>query len=432
MSLRRLFDLILRKKGFARDFLMSSVGSLLITFVLILMTGIISRNLEPHEFGIYGVGRRAVAFLYPFISLGIPISLVWHISREDSKKKKFAYLASGTVLSLIILAILLTLIFLLRNPIARFVFSSSDRSLSFAVYLLVASLFSVMLLNAWERGNLDFTRYNIFNFLFMALLPLASVSLLCYTRFATSNGKLLARHILVGIAIAQGLSILILAGITVRAFKYISPSELVTASRSILRYGVPRVVAVSLYPAVLLFPPWMSLKLGYKEVAGVISAGLMIFRMADVFSMAFGSVALPYVSRITSREEAGRLRPAIRSLSIYVIVFSVLLTITLIYFMPFVVRIWLGAKYVPYADILRILMVSLPFYFYYSVFRSVIDGLEFRAVNSKNLLESVVFMVLFFAVASFLRVNELLVVILSQNAAFMWLGAKTLQFLHNV
>ncbi|RLA96046.1 MAG: hypothetical protein DRG83_17830, partial [Deltaproteobacteria bacterium] len=108
MSLRRLFDLILRKKGFARDFLMSSVGSLLITFVLILMTGIISRNLEPHEFGIYGVGRRAVAFLYPFISLGIPISLVWHISREDSKKKKFAYLASGTVLSLIILAILLT------------------------------------------------------------------------------------------------------------------------------------------------------------------------------------------------------------------------------------------------------------------------------------------------------------------------------------
>jgi O-antigen/teichoic acid export membrane protein len=193
-------------------------------------------------------------------------------------------------------------------------------------------------------------------------------------------------------------------------------------------YAVPRIPGAAAFGALLAIGPFLAPHFGSLREAGYLVAGQSVLRVVEVGTASFGLVALPKMAALHARNRPEYVRDRVEDLVGFVLHVGLFAACQLAVWAPEIVRAWLGPAYAPAVPIIRILLIALVPYLGYAMLRSVIDGIEVRAVNAGNLYVAL-------AVAAALSLGlgaagwGAFGLALASAAGLMVLGVRTVRFL---
>lgn len=173
-----------------------------------------------------------------------------------------------------------------------------------------------------------------------------------------------------------------------RKIKWKGMSQLRLTFKDLLKYGIPRTPGGVALAGILTIGPFLAPYFGTMRDAGYLVVGQSVFRITEASVVAFGLVALPKISQIFSEGKTDFLRSRIRDILIMIIDIGLFGIIQIFIWSNDIVLIWLGEEYLEAVPIIRIFLVSLCPYLGYVMLRSIIDGVEERAINTLNLFIS--------------------------------------------
>jgi O-antigen/teichoic acid export membrane protein len=100
-------------------------------------------------------------------------------------------------------------------------------------------------------------------------------------------------------------------------------------------------------------------------------------------------VAIAKVSQLVAAGEQTLLRERIADVSAVVLHVGAFATLQLWVWTPEIIDAWLGPEYLPGVGVVRIVVLAVLPYLLFVTLRSVLDGIEERAVNAVNLYSAV-------------------------------------------
>jgi O-antigen/teichoic acid export membrane protein len=157
------------------------------------------------------------------------------------------------------------------------------------------------------------------------------------------------------------------------------------AGKELLRYGLPRVPGGLLLAGLFSLGPLLAPYFGSAKEAGYLAVGQSIFYVSEAGLTAFGLVILPKVAQLVAEGRVGFLQERISDVLAFTIHFGLFTAIQFFVWSDVLVRVWLGDSYSEAIPLMRILLLGAVPYFVYVMLRSMIDGLEEKAVNTRNL-----------------------------------------------
>ena len=154
----------------------------------------------------------------------------------------------------------------------------------------------------------------------------------------------------------------------------------------LLRYGLPRVPASALEPALDLALPWMAVVSGAGLIgAGYLAIGLALMRPLNPISGALSQVLIPASAASVAREEFDEHAARIRRVGRWALHGGLFMTFQVAIWADVLIQLWLGPAYAPAGGVAAIVCLSLAPSFLFACLRGLIDGETERAVNTVNL-----------------------------------------------
>jgi O-antigen/teichoic acid export membrane protein len=161
-------------------------------------------------------------------------------------------------------------------------------------------------------------------------------------------------------------------------------SRLPRALTDLSRYGIPRTTGGVAVQWLLALGPFMASRHGGMAAAGYLLAAQTIFRLADVATAAFGMVVLPKVVVLQSEGSAKYLGQRVNDVVAFVCHLGVFACLHLLVWSRPLMLTWLGSSYAPAVPVMQIMLTAMVPYIAYVMLRSIIDGVEQKAVNTVN------------------------------------------------
>lgn len=357
-----------------------------LTEFLVMASQILLYKLAAHYLGRtgfseYALVRRTVSLLQPAVMLGLGVGLPRFIAlaqgRGDGVRVSRYF---GATLRFVSLAILLVVLALLlgQGVFAYLLFGSAEYHFlipQLALMLIGLSLHGVVY--AYFRGQLFMTRANVLNLVNLGVAPA-----LVFFRFNTKISALLWALGGVWTVIA----LIALSFTPLRAAFRLSRPEY----RELLNYGLQRVPGDFILLALLALPAIFTAHLGGIGKAGDVAFGTSIANMIASMFTPIGVILLPKASRSAGSGLLGELRAEIRLIALVAVIVPTLIIAALEIYAPPLIRFYLGSGFESSAAIVRLVVIaSMPLALYY-VLRNVIDAFHERAVNTVNLVASLV------------------------------------------
>jgi len=154
----------------------------------------------------------------------------------------------------------------------------------------------------------------------------------------------------------------------------------------LFRYGLPRVPASALEPALDLALPWMAVVSGAGLVgAGYLAIGLALMRPLNPISGALSQVLIPASAASVAREEFEVHASRIRLVARWAVHGGLFMTLQVVTWADVLIELWLGPAYASAGGVAAIVCLSLAPSFLFACVRGFIDGETERAVNTVNL-----------------------------------------------
>jgi O-antigen/teichoic acid export membrane protein len=192
--------------------------------------------------------------------------------------------------------------------------------------------------------------------------------------------------------------------------------------RTLLSFGLPRVPGEFALVGLFAIPSLIAVRVHGVAVAGQYSAAMSVLTMASGVFAPVGLVVLPRASaQAATGDMAGLRRLVLRILGggILLAISGVILGELII---PPFIRWYFGADFVPAVGVFRVCLLGAIPYAVYILMRSILDALDVKAVNSRNLIISLI------AVVVLCLVNRSIIwMSWSLVAALTLLGALTLR-----
>ena len=162
-----------------RNYFSAFLTELIIMVMSVLLYRFCLLRFGEDDFSIYSIYRRGFSFLQPLLMIGLGVGIPRFISLHFRDKKRIAgYYSAATIIILMICAISSVLLFIFSRHISAFVFGAE-----FYEYLippLILMLIGVLVYNisySYYRGILNMKLANLFQFLFLGIIPVVSVKL---------------------------------------------------------------------------------------------------------------------------------------------------------------------------------------------------------------------------------------------------------------
>jgi O-antigen/teichoic acid export membrane protein len=355
---------------------LTSVGAIL---SLVYVTRVIAQ-LGPEAFGAYGLSRRLLTVLTSLTTIPLGVALTRSIALADTQAKRRQYFACGLAVALIAGGIALAFAFSFRNVTARIVFHDSAYA-----WLLVATtaLFAAMCVYSptysYFRGGGRMDLANAANFVFLSLAPVAAVLLLFHLRSVT----------LIVFGIAAGTVFAAVPAFAV--LRQGRAGDGVWSRFAELReYALPRVPGGLAFSALLAIGPYVASATGALKGAGFLIIGQSLVTITEAGTESFGLVALPKVAGLVAARNSDFLRARIADILTLVVQVGMFATVQLLLWSDQIVYVWLGHSYGQAIPIVRISVLAIVPYLAYSMLRSVIDAVEVRAINTRNVFAAAV------------------------------------------
>jgi O-antigen/teichoic acid export membrane protein len=404
-----------------KDIFWTALTTFFTSVCAILIIRLLAAGLGPEKFGAYALCRRLVATIAPLTFLGMNIAIVRYVATAKNRRSKNNYFLSGSLLAIVPGFLVLAVGHLLRDYLAPVIFKDPIYRSFFSVSLVLICGYSFYnVIYAFFRGQGQMNRANVTNLVVVGLGPLTVAWL-----FAAS-GQL--NLIVMLLAALFSICALPVGYYVIVSLRQASMSTLKQSAKTMLAYGLPRVPAGLTLSGILMIGPFLAPQIGQLKDAGFLSAAQSVLWIVQGGVVAFGLVALPKVARLAAAEQNDFLGEKIKDLIGFILHFGIFLTLHFLLWSDQIVIYLLGRDYEAVIPLMRILLVALIPYLGYVFLRSIIDAIEEKAINARNLIMS--FFVTLIADLIFIRVGlGITGLALGTSVGLICLGCLTLHYL---
>ena len=359
---------------------------MLMVFSVVFVIRIMARGLGPQEFGAYMLTRRMISVVTPLSTLMMGVTLVRYMGLTRDRDTHHSYLLSGFALGLPISLIIFLVGVLNRNRLAALLYHSQTYASLFVTTLFMivgVSLFTIMC--AFYRGQRKMGVYNLWN-LGVNVVG-APIVVLLYAGYGRADTVVLLLGVLCY------LSLIPLSFHTVEAFsrrKQNRDTKLIWDLKEFLQYGLPRIPGGFAFAGIFAVGPFLAPHFGSMEKAGCLAIGQTVFRVVEGGIAAYGLVALPKVAQLFAEDRNEFLGERIADVTAVAFHLGLFGALHILLWSDQIVTSWLGDQYLAVIPIIRVFLIALIPYLMHVMLRSVINAVEKKAVNTLNLLISLI------------------------------------------
>ena len=359
------------------------VTELLVTIAGILVLKFAAALLGPVGFGEYSLSRRAVGMLYLPLVMGLGIAAPRYIAIARAGAMT-GYTESAFATATLTAGLLppLTIILLLNVAPAigaTILFGSSElarmvppASIALAGIALHGMVYAVY------RGRSEMKFANTLQSIDLAIVPVMAF--------------LVSRNDAAAVLTTTGVSWLIVSGVALFHVLYRERADWrgLASMRQhlavLLRFGLPRVPGAFALVGLFAIPALLAVRTHGVVAAGQFSAALSVLTMAAGSFAPVGLVVLPRASaQVATGDLAGLRHLVLRILGGGILLAAIGVIIGELLIPPFI-KWYFGEAFLPAVPYFRaILLGAIPFAVYI-LMRSILDALDVRAVNSRNLV----------------------------------------------
>ncbi|MGE0824675.1 MAG: oligosaccharide flippase family protein [Candidatus Binatia bacterium] len=364
---------------FLRDLFVTAGTSLVTAGSLILVTRALAQGLGPDGFGLYALSRRMLAVITPCLSLGMGAAVARYIATERGENKQLQILTSGVMLVVLTSITLLSggLVVFRVVPLSSFVQTDVQSILPVTVFMAIGYAF-YLLLYGFYRGVGRMYTANLWQLAIVAFGPVVIVQLFAGVAsisqiLALMGGLYLLALIPLGSLLWHGQHL------------SLRPQSALASMKTLLRYGVPRVPGTSALAAIFASGPFLAPYVLSLKAVGELSIGQLFLTMTEACLAALGVVLLPKAAQLFADHKTAFLRQRIGDLLVFVLHTGTFVSLQLMLWADTLIHIWLGADYYDAILLSRIMFLGFVPYFLYVTFRSIIDAIEERAINTCNI-----------------------------------------------
>jgi len=369
----------LKASPFLSDLLLTTVTSLITVAGLGLMLRYLAIGLGPTEFGAFSIARRVSSSAAPVISLSLGIALPRYlalVAKDESEKR--ALLPSAATISLTTTAFAALLLFLFRTQITNLLFhKTAYESLLIATLVMLGGEVTSRLVYAYHRGLRQWLSANLYTIFLQAVIPVTLAML-----FASRTD---AATMVILFGATLGVTALPLIYLSTRDALASSPKAFRTASRRLLRYGLPRTPSGIAVDGLRSLGTVLAPYFGTLRDSADFAIGQSLLRASEGIFVGFGLVALPRLAHHVSRGREEFIAERITSLVAFVLQAGLFCVLHLLLWSDQIILLWLGPSYSSSIPIVRLVVISIVPYSGFVLLRSVIDAVEVKAVNTRNI-----------------------------------------------
>ncbi len=398
----------------------------------LLVVSLFSRMLGAVALGEYLLLRRIAAWLQsgtqPSLGTALPRYVAHAVDRPGFEREAYflAALACGGGLT-VCFGIILNAA---GGPFARWLFGSVQMThLILPLSLLLVGWAAQSSVYGYYRGRLAMKRANALQFCNLVLVPLGAVLAL----FRTGSVALIVSVVGVSMLVCTGL----FAAPIVRQLLTNGPAGFSRQAAELLRYSIPRLPGAFGQSAIFALGPMIAAH--YLPMAQVSYLLLGVNLLMGVASSAtpLGVILLSKVSMMLAQNRLAELRVRLAYLQAAVLELYVFACLQLMVFADVLVRVWVGSSFLKGIVIIRLVLLTIPFYLLFVSLRSIIDAASVTPHNIINAFtSSAVFLAL---VAAAVKAAPLSLLLESIAAAMVvatvvlaWLTSRTVRKLYGL
>jgi O-antigen/teichoic acid export membrane protein len=161
---------------------------------------------------------------------------------------------------------------------------------------------------------------------------------------------------------------------------------LAAAVRELLRYGLPRVPGEFALAALFSLPTTVAAHFGGVEQAGFIGLGVSLLSLVGSMFSPLGQIVLPSASAMAARGEIAALGKGVWRLWLASVAAAGVMVVILGVGARPLITLYVGAAFLPAVPMVRLLLLAGIPHVTYVVLRNVLDALDTRPRNAKNLI----------------------------------------------
>jgi len=153
----------------------------------------------------------------------------------------------------------------------------------------------------------------------------------------------------------------------------ISYNNLVSSFKELFVYGIKRVPGDISFALLLFLPAFLVNHYFGIEYAGIVGFGAGLITFATLPATAISFVSLSRSAQLLNTDKQA-LKKEIMLLTILLLLYSVVCTFVLYITVDFIVEKFLSVELVRYSYILKVMVLSIPSFVVFTIFRSVVDA----------------------------------------------------------
>ena len=360
----------------------------MLTELLVIVSGIVLLKLAASLLGLVGFGeytlsRRAIALLYLPLVMGLGIAAPRYIAIVRAGALE-SYSESGFVTATLFAGLLPSLIVVVLLNVspdlgATLIFGTSTLShLVRPATIALAGIAVHSMVYAIYRGRSETAIANAMQLINLGVVPLAA--------FAYSAPSAAAVVTVTGSAWLLVSGIALIHVVVRERGNWRGASSLKDHLRMLLRFGLPRVPGEFALIGIFAIPALIAVRAHGIAVAGQFSAALSLLTIAAAAFAPAGQIILPRASaQVATGDIAGVRRLVMKILGGGILLAAVGVAVGELA-IPSLVTWYFGPAFAPAIPVFRACLLGAIPYIVYVLMRNILDALDVKAVNSRNLI----------------------------------------------
>jgi len=349
----------------------------------VLLLKLAANLLGPAGFGEYALSRRAIGLLYLPLVMGLGIAAPRYLAiartgalRGHSERSFASAALIAGLIPPVIVAILLTL-----SPSSASALLFGSPMLEHLVQPVSLAIMGISLhsmVYAVFRGRLEMG--------FANTMQLASIGIVPLVAFAVADSEAAAVIQTTGIGWITVSSVALLALSFRLRREHTGEAGLGKHATLLLRFGLPRVPGEFALIGLFAIPALIAVRTEGLVAAGHFSAAMSL---VTIISGAFTPIGLILLPRASAQAATGDLTAVRRMTAGILFAGTLVATVGVLageLVIPPLIRWYFGPAFMPAVPVFRVCLLAAIPYVVYVLLRNILDALDVRALNSRNLM----------------------------------------------
>jgi O-antigen/teichoic acid export membrane protein len=279
-----------------------------------------------------------------------------------------------------VLFLLGPMFYLTRAPLSAILFGSAQFArLMLPLFLLLLGGAAQVIVYGFYRGCLSMKRAGAMQ-ICVATVPILSAVVLFRTQSVVLIVSMMGCSVF---AVAFAFAIPLL-----RALLQIRVANITSRAVELLRYGASRVPGDLSCGALLAVGPVLAAHYVPVSRVSYLLVATSLLTAASVSTEPLGLVFLSKISMMLAHDRLSEVNIYLSYLVSATLQLSLFLTIQLVVFADVLIRALIGHSFLEGILVIRIVLLSIPSYLYYTALRSVVDAGSIRPLNARNVAMS--------------------------------------------